>query len=154
VSTIPGGFLNIASGDFNFAAGLSAIATHTGAFVWADSNGFLNDGISTALAFTSTNVDQFRVRATGGCQIITTTIVDGNGNFTLVYHSSLMVLMGSICDRNRKENFDTVDTVEVLNKLVNVPIKAGTTKLRIHQFATWGQWLRISIRHLALMKRH
>ncbi|MBI3850306.1 MAG: hypothetical protein HY298_08465 [Verrucomicrobia bacterium] len=56
-ATIPGGYANVASGTFSFAAGHQAKARHDGAFVWAD---------STSADFVSTASDQFLVRASGG----------------------------------------------------------------------------------------
>jgi hypothetical protein len=56
-STIPGGYLNQASGNYTFAAGQRAKALHQGAFVWADSQN---------LDFSSTTFNQFSVRANGG----------------------------------------------------------------------------------------
>jgi len=60
LSTIPGGYLNSASGNYSFAAGRRAKANHTGAFVWGD---------STNSDFTSTAVNQFLIRASGGVGI-------------------------------------------------------------------------------------
>jgi hypothetical protein len=71
-STVPGGFSNLASAQFSFAAGQQAVATHTGAFVWAD---------STAGSFSSTANNQFSVRAGGGARFQTSGAgmsVDGN----------------------------------------------------------------------------
>jgi hypothetical protein len=59
-ATIPGGILNIAGGEYSFAAGQQAQAFHQGAFVWADSQN------ST---FSSTANDQFLIRAKGGVGI-------------------------------------------------------------------------------------
>ena len=61
-ATIPGGYANYATGDYSFAAGRQAQAGHNGAFVWAD---------STGAAFSSTGIDQFLIRATGGVGINT-----------------------------------------------------------------------------------
>ncbi len=59
-STVPGGRANNASGDYSFAAGRRARAIHDGAFVWAD---------STDAGFSSTDVNQFLIRASGGVGI-------------------------------------------------------------------------------------
>jgi len=59
-STIPGGEQNEASGDYSFAAGRRAHAVNNGAFVWGD---------STNADITSSQVDQFTVRAAGGSRI-------------------------------------------------------------------------------------
>jgi hypothetical protein len=56
-SAIPGGFDCEANGRFSFAAGQRAKADHDGSFVWAD---------TTASDFSSTNTNQFRIRATNG----------------------------------------------------------------------------------------
>lgn len=61
-ATIPGGKLNQALGDYSFAAGNTALALHSGAFTWADSQG---------VSFASTGADQFLVRAQGGFGINT-----------------------------------------------------------------------------------
>lgn len=59
-ATIPGGLLNSAT-NYAFAAGRRAKANHTGAFVWAD---------STDADFPSTAANQFRVRASGGMDLV------------------------------------------------------------------------------------
>ncbi|WP_423224945.1 hypothetical protein [Candidatus Amarolinea aalborgensis] len=56
-STIAGGENNLASGSRSFAAGSQAQAVHSGAFVWADSQGSV---------FSSTTNDEFSVRAQNG----------------------------------------------------------------------------------------
>lgn len=67
-ATIPGGYHNTATGDFSFAAGRQALASHLGAFVWSD---------STEADFTSTGNNQFLIRATGGVGINTNTPAPG-----------------------------------------------------------------------------
>ena len=59
-ATVPGGMLNHAGGDYSFAAGRRAKAYHAGAFVWGD---------QTDADLTSTAVDQFLIRASGGVGI-------------------------------------------------------------------------------------
>jgi hypothetical protein len=59
-ATVPGGANNTAGGQFSFAAGLQAKALHNGAFVWADSQG---------ADFSSTAINQFLIRASGGVGI-------------------------------------------------------------------------------------
>ncbi|HTY86704.1 MAG TPA: tail fiber domain-containing protein [Candidatus Acidoferrum sp.] len=68
-ATVPGGYLNLASGNYSFAAGNSAQALHNGAFVWADSLG---------VPFSSTTANQFLLRARGGVGIDTTSTPEGN----------------------------------------------------------------------------
>ncbi len=65
-ATVPGGYFNQAGGAFSFAAGVNAQALHDGAFVWADNQ---------SGNFSSTGVNQFCVRATGGI------IAEANGSF-------------------------------------------------------------------------
>jgi hypothetical protein len=60
-STIPGGRQNKASGDGSFAAGRRAKAVHDGAFVWGD---------YTNADFSSSYVNQFAVRASGGVEFL------------------------------------------------------------------------------------
>lgn len=61
-STVPGGLFDYANGALSFAAGYNANANYAGSFVWADD--------STSLTFSDTGVNQFRIRAKGGVQII------------------------------------------------------------------------------------
>jgi hypothetical protein len=62
LATIPGGGGNVASGEYSFAAGRQAKANHNGAFVWADSR---------QANFSSTDTNQFLIRAGGGVGINT-----------------------------------------------------------------------------------
>jgi hypothetical protein len=59
-ATVPGGADNTAAGDFSLAAGFQAKANHSGAFVWADSQGG---------NFASTSSNQFLIRAQNGVGI-------------------------------------------------------------------------------------
>jgi hypothetical protein len=59
-ATIPGGTYNTAAGENSFAAGQQAQAIHDGSFVWAD-RAFAD--------FSSTAVNQFLIRASGGVGI-------------------------------------------------------------------------------------
>lgn len=61
-ATVPGGGQNSALGNYSFAAGHFAYASHPGTFVWADSENSL---------FPSTVPDQFSVRASGGVRFET-----------------------------------------------------------------------------------
>jgi hypothetical protein len=61
-STVPGGWDNLASGQYSLAAGRRAQAGHDGAFVWADAS-------DPNTSFTSTDTNQFLIRATGGVGI-------------------------------------------------------------------------------------
>ncbi len=59
-ATIPGGAYNQAQGYYSFAAGRGAQAVTDGTFVWSD---------STTPYFTSTQANQFLIRASGGVGI-------------------------------------------------------------------------------------
>jgi hypothetical protein len=71
---VPGGYMNRASGDYSFAAGRRAKALHDGAFVWAD---------RTDSDFESTVEDQFRVRTTGGFEVVVDDDPNSNGSFRI-----------------------------------------------------------------------
>jgi hypothetical protein len=63
-ATIPGGFGNQAYRGYAFAAGQGAYANHSGSFVWADSV-----ANNLAIPFSSTDENQFLIRASGGVGI-------------------------------------------------------------------------------------
>jgi len=67
-ATIPGGWGNIAQGNFSLACGQRAYATHSSAFVWAD---------STDDYFYSQGVNTFNIRATGGVYSISNNSIYG-----------------------------------------------------------------------------
>jgi hypothetical protein len=67
-ATVPGGYDNLAGGEYSFAAGTDAQATNSGSFVWADAE------LATFFTFTpfsSTANNQFSVRANGGVVFVT-----------------------------------------------------------------------------------
>ncbi len=107
-STVSGGRKNIAAGDYSFAAGYRAKANHEGAFVWSD---------STNVDFASTGENQFLIRASGGVYFYT-----NSGLSTGAYLASGSGSWSSVSDRAAKEDFASVDTGAVLEKLVSVPI--------------------------------
>jgi len=112
-STVPGGSFNEASGDFSFAAGNRAKATLSGTFVWAD---------STAADFTSTESDQFSVRADGGTRIfsmsdLSTGVVLANG----------AAAWAGISDYRLKDNISEYSVLDKLDdyRAVEFDWKAG-----------------------------
>lgn len=109
-STIPGGDTNVASGSRSFAAGTQAQAANTGSFVWCDSTGL-------ALAQASSATNQWTVRASGGSRFFSNST--STTGVTLAAGGSAWV---AVSDRNVKENFTPVNTQEVLEKVVNMPI--------------------------------
>ena len=109
-ATVPGGYQNVASGPNSFAAGSSANATNTGAFVWSDNS------ISSPIYSTADN--QFMARCVGG--VIFTSGSSG-GNQAVAWTPGA----GSwsfTSDRNVKEGFAPVDARSVLAKLGRLPI--------------------------------
>ena len=112
-ATIPGGVSNVASGSYAFAAGQQAQATNNGAFVWADASGY---------RFSSTTINEFSARATGGVRFVTA--VNGSGNPTAgVALSPGATSWATLSDRNAKKDFAAVDTGAVLDKLAAVPVE-------------------------------
>ena len=113
-ATVPGGTGNAAMGNYSLAAGYRAKANHLGAFVWGD---------STDADVTSSGVNQFTIRASGGIRMYTNTALT----------SGVQVPAGggawsSVSDRNLKENFASVDGRDVLRRLANIPITAWNYK--------------------------
>ena len=128
-STVAGGFTNTASGvhsivaggytntaaPSSFAAGASAIADDTGAFVWSDGN-FDNGSGSSAIH--SPAIDSFTAHATGGFNLWT----NSSGGLTgcgIVAGGGTMVCSSS---RTVKDDFAAVDRTQVLKRLARIPI--------------------------------
>jgi hypothetical protein len=119
-STVVGGDNNSAGASFSFVAGQRAIAdpTATGSFVWADAND---------KDWTCGTANFFTARCTGGAMF--TTAIDGSG----LPVAGVSVGPGgnawsSVSDRNRKENFESVDTHEILEKVAALPITSWNYK--------------------------
>ena len=132
-STVAGGFLNwieedaraatIVGGErnaiaeaasFAFAAGRRAHADHAGAFVWGDSQD---------VDKTSSLDDQFNVYASGGTRIFSdsaaangVTLAPGAGSWS------------SVSDSDAKENIESIDAQEVLDRLTSIPISSWNYK--------------------------
>jgi len=69
---ISGGYCySLASGQYSFASGIHAKATHDGSFVWTDSNNY---------DFSSEAINNAKFRATGGMRFVTA--IDGSANTT------------------------------------------------------------------------
>jgi len=114
-SSIPGGFHNQALGEYSFATGQRAIVAveHPGVFLFAD---------STAANFGSEQANEFGVRATGGVRLVTG--VDPSGQPV----SGVVLPPGSgswstLSDRGAKENFETVDHLQILAAVASLPIR-------------------------------
>jgi len=107
-ATVPGGKANTASGNWSLAAGLRAKATHTGAFVWGDSNNV--DKPSSAM-------NEFNVYASGGVRLFSDSsattgalLAAGSGTWSM------------LSDRNAKENIEPVDAGEILERVLAMPL--------------------------------
>jgi Chaperone of endosialidase/Regulator of chromosome condensation (RCC1) repeat len=111
-STIAGGYDNVAAGQYSFAAGENAKATHDHSFVWGDgSRSSLSQGTNT-----------FNVLCTGGFWIFSGPYPDG---VKLPANGTAWV---TLSDRNAKKNFRPVDCQAVLNKLATVPVERWNYK--------------------------
>jgi hypothetical protein len=108
-SFVAGGVSNVASGVRSFAAGRRAHAVHHGTFVWGD-NSFAD--------VESTDINQFVARAAGGFFLYTNASL--TSGVTLAGGGSSW---SSVSDRNVKENFRGVDSREILDRLITIPIK-------------------------------
>ena len=111
-SIVAGGRGNRAVSHYTFAAGRQAVATHDGAYVWADANAF---------DFNSTTQNEFAARSTGGARFVTA--IDGSGAAT----AGVTLAAGggswsSLCDVNSKENFEEVDLKDLLRRLSEIEI--------------------------------
>ncbi|MEE8170742.1 MAG: tail fiber domain-containing protein, partial [Phycisphaerae bacterium] len=112
LATVPGGALNEAEGLTSFAAGRRAKANHDGAFVWGDS---IDADVS------SFGNDTFSIRASGGTRFYSSS--DPNKGVKLLANDSQWL---SLSDRNAKENFEKVDSREILERLAAMPIETWT----------------------------
>jgi hypothetical protein len=115
------GAYSTAAGDYSIAVGRRAKnqdVAHDGVFIFADGNNY---------DFESSAANQFRARATGGVQFITS--IDGSGN----PNAGVQVASGggswsAMSDRNVKENFSTVDGRSILALVTSIPIRTWNYK--------------------------
>jgi hypothetical protein len=131
-ATVAGGWSNTASGSmamivggqsntagpFSFAAGYHANAQHTGCFVWADS--------TTINPASCNGNNEFIARAKGGFYFFT-------GGFSDATYTGAQLPAGAggwsvYSDRAGKENLVSVETVDILEKLVSIPIATWNWK--------------------------
>jgi trimeric autotransporter adhesin len=110
---VPGGDRNSAT-HYAFAAGRRAKANHQGAFVWAD---------STDADIASTVNNQFTARAAGGV-----IFYSDSGSTVGVQLATGANSWSPTSDRNAKENFETLNYREVLQKLEEVPVSRWNLK--------------------------
>ena len=115
-STIGGGRDNDASGNYSVAAGRQAkTGANNGSFRFADSNN--TDFIAGQGANT------FGCRFSGGYNFYSDSVA--TVGVTLAASGTAW---GVLSDRNAKENFEQVDTAEVLNKVKELPITTWNLK--------------------------
>ena len=110
--TVAGGTDNAAS-FLSYAAGANAKATNSGAYVWSDGNATLT---------TSTNNNSVTMRASGGYRLFSSSTTAG------VYLAPGSGAWASLSDRNMKENFEQVNSREVLEKVAALPISTWNYK--------------------------
>jgi hypothetical protein len=125
-ATIPGGRKNVASGAISFAAGNEAIASSDGTFVWADAT---NHSFAPFSYPTPGGIaNSFNARATGGVYLVTgvnaSTGVPTAGMFLAGGGSGWNVYS----DRSFKMNFQTVNSLNLLERLAAIPISSWNYK--------------------------
>jgi len=121
-ATIPGGQNNLVGGSGAFAAGLNAITTKNGSFVWGDDSG---------VATTVFANNQFMARASGGVVFLSGTAASPTSYATGTAGVALQpngTSWGTISDRNAKKNFSPVDGKAVLEKLAAIPVQEWNYK--------------------------
>ncbi len=119
LSAVPGGYYNVASSTNCLAAGFHARASHPGSFVWSD--------LSSTSDTTSTNANAWTARCVGGARFITA--VDGSGNPTAgIQLSPGASAWSNLSDKNAKENFASVDSRGVLEKVAAMPVTEWNLK--------------------------
>jgi len=124
-ATIPGGAYNIANGNYSFAAGERAVASQDGTFVWADTTPVNYHPFSYITPGGGTN--SFNVRAVGGVYLATAV-----GTFGVPMAGMYLSAGGSgwnaYSDPATKMNFRTVNSLELLERLANIPISSWSYK--------------------------
>ena len=123
-SMIPGGFNNTAAGQFSLAAGTRARAMNSGSFVWG---GDVNADIS------DTGANQFIVRAAGGVWLGTTSspVIDQLDflSTSTGAHLTLAGVWKNNSDRASKEDFESIDRRDLLERVAALPISKWKYKV-------------------------
>ncbi len=118
-SVIPGGLSNTIDGgaDASFAAGQSAQVAggHNNSFVWSDG--------STATVFTTTAANTFSVLATNGARFVTNSVQTSG-----VILNAGGGAWNNLSDRTVKENYQSLDKIEILKKVVGLPVERWNLK--------------------------
>ncbi|RMG99446.1 MAG: hypothetical protein D6706_05395, partial [Chloroflexi bacterium] len=138
---VPGGLYNTAAEVGSFAAGIGARANHRGAFVWGDTGG-------AGLRYINSGADnQFIVRANGGVwfgavtNAYTVTNLINAGQFISTTTGAYLSTGGTwtnASDRNIKENFRPVDSEEILELVVRLPIETWNYKNQSEEIRHMG----------------
>ncbi len=113
-SVVVGGTANKAAGRNSLAAGQQAEALHNGTFVWSDDAG---------TATPSTGENQWVSRASGGYWLYSNSTE--TAGVTLPPGGNAWQ---SVSDRNAKDNFEPVDTADVLKRLSAIPMETWNYK--------------------------
>ncbi len=106
---------NIASGQYSTAMGHNAQASGIGSFTITDNSGTLN----------TVTDNQMRMRFAGGYVLYTNPI--GNMGVYMLANGNAW---SSLCDKNRKENFEPLNGEEILHKLSNIPFTSWNYKMQ------------------------
>jgi Chaperone of endosialidase len=110
------GYKNIASGSYSSVIGYRANSNaKSGCFVYSDA--------STNTDFSATATNQFLIRASGGIVFYTDI---GNSNAVVLNPGSGS--WANVSDRNKKENFKSVDENDILNKVTELKIQSWNYK--------------------------
>ncbi len=120
VATVGGGFGNIAAGTGTFVAGSNALndtPDHVGVFLFADSSGY---------AFHSLAANEFAARASGGVRLVLG--IDATGAPTWTCAASYGNGWACSSDRNLKENLRRVDSLNILQRLAQLPLYLWNAK--------------------------
>jgi len=115
---IPGGYFNQVQASYSMAAGTLAqvSSNHHGSFVWADAS------LRTPPRFSSTTSNSVSMYAAGGYYFHS-----GPGNLGVQLNPNATA-WAVLSDRHAKENFDPIDTAEILQKVSDLPLTAWTYK--------------------------
>ncbi|NUO19503.1 tail fiber domain-containing protein [bacterium] len=113
-ATVPGGYNNRAYAAYSFAAGNRAYAGGNGTFVWSDAND---------ADFIVSNSNCFAVRSTGGVYFFTNLSETSGVNLP-----SGGSAWNAVSDSTKKQNIRLVDTKDMLEKVLTLPIKKWSYK--------------------------
>ncbi len=111
--SLAAGYLCTATGNYSTALGALCTTTFSNTFIWGD---------NTTL-FTSTAANTFSVLATNGARFITNSTLS-----TGVILNAGGGSWNSISDKHVKENYQALDKVAILEKVINLPVEAWNLK--------------------------